>query len=109
MTIARETGDSPTPIGVGLRDAMPKRTISGAKILTNPVGPQTEDPSFAEQLAPIETRPGGGHVTESVPAIDDKVLHNRFSRAHRRRVVAVASPQARHALGARGTTSTSIA
>ena len=24
--------------------------------MTNPVGPQTEDPSFAEQLAPVETR-----------------------------------------------------
>src|SRR3954470_17678636 len=50
------------------------------EVLTNPVGPQSEDTSFAEQLAPIETRPGGGHVTESVPAVDDKVLHNRFSR-----------------------------
>ena len=46
--------------------------------LTNPVGPQTEDPSFAEQLAPVEMRPGGGHVEESAPATDDKVLHNRF-------------------------------
>jgi hypothetical protein len=27
--------------------------------LTNPVGPQAEDTSFAEQLAPVETRPGG--------------------------------------------------
>ncbi len=46
--------------------------------LTNPVGPQTEDPSFAEQLAPVEMRPGGGHVEESAPATDDKVLHNRL-------------------------------
>jgi hypothetical protein len=46
--------------------------------LTNPVGPQTEDPSFDEQLAPVETRPGGGHAAESVPASADKVLHNRL-------------------------------
>jgi hypothetical protein len=46
--------------------------------LTNPVGPQTDDPSFAEQLAPRETLPTGGHVAESSPAADDKVLHNRF-------------------------------
>ena len=47
--------------------------------LTNPVGPQTEDPSFDEQLAPVATRPGGGHLAESVPASADKVLHNRLS------------------------------
>ena len=46
--------------------------------LTNPVGPQTEDPSFDEQLAPLESRPGGGHVEESGPATADKVLHNRL-------------------------------
>ena len=46
--------------------------------LTNPVGPQSEDPSFAEQLAPRETSPGGGHAAESAPAADDKTLHNRF-------------------------------
>ena len=46
--------------------------------LTNPVGPQREDPSFAEQLAPVETGPGGGHMAESAPAADDKVLHNRL-------------------------------
>jgi len=46
--------------------------------LTNPVGPQTEDPSFAEQLAPVETGPGGGHAAESMPAADDKTLHNRL-------------------------------
>lgn len=46
--------------------------------LTNPVGPQSEDSRFADQLAPIETRPGGGHATESAPAVDDKVLHNRL-------------------------------
>jgi hypothetical protein len=42
------------------------------------VGPQPEDTSFAEQLAPVETRPGGGHAAESAPAVDDKVLHDRF-------------------------------
>src|SRR5215210_1167530 len=46
--------------------------------LTNPVGPQSEDTSFAEQLAPTETRPGGGHVAESVPAVDDKDLYDRL-------------------------------
>ena len=46
--------------------------------LTNPAGPQTEDPSFAEQLAPVEPRPGGGHAAESEPAAADKVLHNRL-------------------------------
>jgi hypothetical protein len=46
--------------------------------LTNPVGPQAEDSSFADQLAPVETHPGGGHTAESAPAVDDKVLHNRL-------------------------------
>ncbi len=46
--------------------------------LTNPVGPQSEDPSFGEQLAPVETRPGGGHEAESASAASDKVLHNRL-------------------------------
>ena len=46
--------------------------------LTNPVGPQAEDASFAEQLAPVETRPGGGHAGESASAADDKALHNRL-------------------------------
>jgi hypothetical protein len=45
--------------------------------LTNPVGPQTEDTSFAEQFAPVETRPGGGHAAESTPAVDDKGLQDR--------------------------------
>jgi hypothetical protein len=46
--------------------------------LTNAVGPQSDDPTLAEQLAPVETRPGGGHVTESAPASEDKLLHNRL-------------------------------
>jgi hypothetical protein len=46
--------------------------------LTNPVGPQSDDTSFAEQLAPIETRPSGGHVAESAPAVEDKDLHERL-------------------------------
>jgi len=45
---------------------------------TNPKGPQPEDASFAEQLAPVEAGPGGGHAAESAPAADDKVLHNRL-------------------------------
>jgi hypothetical protein len=47
--------------------------------LTNPIGPQTGDPSFDEQLAPVATRPGGGHLAESTPASADKLLHNRLS------------------------------
>lgn len=46
--------------------------------LTNPVGPQPDDTSFAEQLAPIETRRSGGHVAESAPAVEDKDLHERL-------------------------------
>ena len=46
--------------------------------LTNPVGPQAEDPSFAEQLAPVETQPGGGHAAQSLPAAADKHLHNQL-------------------------------
>lgn len=46
--------------------------------LTNPKGPPPEDPSFAEQLAPIEMGPGG-HTEESAPAAADKELHNRLS------------------------------
>lgn len=46
--------------------------------LTNPKGPQPEDPSFAEQLAPVEAGPGGGHAAESAPAAADKSLHNRL-------------------------------
>jgi hypothetical protein len=46
--------------------------------LANPSGPQPEDPSFAEQLAPVETQPGGGHADESSPAADDKDIHNRL-------------------------------
>jgi len=47
--------------------------------LTNPKGPEPEDTSFAEQLAPVESGELGGHVSESVPGIEDKELHNRFS------------------------------
>jgi hypothetical protein len=46
---------------------------------TNPKGPEPEDPSFAEQLAPVETGPGGGHAMESESAAADKTLHNRLS------------------------------
>lgn len=47
--------------------------------LTNPKGPEPEDPSFAAQLAPVESGPGGGHAMESAPAAADKTLHNRLS------------------------------
>ena len=46
---------------------------------TNPTGPEPEDPSFAAQLAPVETGPGGGHAMESAPAAADKTLHDRLS------------------------------
>ena len=46
--------------------------------LTNPVGPGTEDTSVADQLAPVETGPGGGHIAESSPAVDDKTMHDRL-------------------------------
>lgn len=45
---------------------------------TNPKGPQPEDPSFAAQLAPIETGPGESHAAESEPAVADKRLHDRL-------------------------------
>ncbi len=45
--------------------------------LTNPKGPEPEDPTFAEDLAPVEI--GGGHVTESEPAAADKTVHNLLS------------------------------
>ena len=47
--------------------------------VTNPVGPQTDDPTFADQLAPVETGPRGGHAMESDPAVADKTLHERLS------------------------------
>jgi hypothetical protein len=46
--------------------------------LTNPTGPPAEDPSFAAQLRPRETRPGVSHADESTNAADDKVLHHRL-------------------------------
>jgi hypothetical protein len=42
---------------------------------TNPRGPEPGDPSFAAQMAPIESGPGGGHAAESTPGDADKVLH----------------------------------
>ena len=45
---------------------------------TNPKGPAPEDPSFAAQLAPVESSPGGGHADESTPAVADKRLHERL-------------------------------
>jgi hypothetical protein len=46
---------------------------------TNPTGPEAADPSFAAQLAPVESGPGGGHAAESRPAVADKRLHERLS------------------------------
>ena len=45
---------------------------------TNPTGPQPEDPSFAAQLAPVETGRGGSHAKESEPAVADKGIHHRL-------------------------------
>jgi hypothetical protein len=41
---------------------------------TNPKGPALEDPTFAEDLAPVDV--GGGHATDSEPAAEDKKVHN---------------------------------
>lgn len=46
--------------------------------LTNPKGPEPEDPSFEEQLAPEGLPKSGGHSEESIPAVDDKTLHDRL-------------------------------
>lgn len=45
---------------------------------TNPKGAPPEDPSFAAQLASDHQRPGESHASESAPASEDKVLHERF-------------------------------
>lgn len=47
--------------------------------LTNPKGPEPEDTSFADQMAPDTTGDPGGHADESAPAVDDKELHNKLS------------------------------
>lgn len=46
--------------------------------LTNPSGPEPEDPAFAEQLAPIESGGPGGHEDESIVAADDKDIRNQL-------------------------------
>ena len=43
---------------------------------TNPKGPEPEDPSFAEDLAPMDI--GGGHLDESEPASADKEMHRKL-------------------------------
>jgi hypothetical protein len=43
--------------------------------LTNPKGPEPEDTSFAEQLAPEATGGPQSHVDESFTAAEDKVLY----------------------------------
>lgn len=45
---------------------------------TNPKGPRPEDPTFAEQLAPVDMDPSG-HADESTPAAADKALRHRLS------------------------------
>ena len=45
---------------------------------TNPKGPEPEDTSFAEQLAPETTGGPGGHADESVSGEADKVLHKKL-------------------------------
>ena len=45
---------------------------------TNPKGPEPEDTSFAEQMAPETTGGPGGHAEESVSGAADKVLHERL-------------------------------
>ena len=45
---------------------------------TNPKGPEPEDTSFAEQLAPETTGGPGGHAEESVSGVADKVLHEKL-------------------------------
>jgi hypothetical protein len=47
--------------------------------LTNLVGPQREDPTFAVEPTPVETTPRGGHARESTPAAADKTLHDLLS------------------------------
>ena len=45
---------------------------------TNPKGPEPEDTSFAEQLAPETTGGPGGHADESVSGEADKLLHKKL-------------------------------
>jgi hypothetical protein len=46
--------------------------------LTNPKGPEPEDTSFEDQLAPDDTQIRRGHAEESGPAVEDKSLHKRL-------------------------------
>jgi len=46
--------------------------------LTNPTGPAPEDPSFAEQLAPVDAGTMGGHEEESLVAADEKQIRNQL-------------------------------
>ena len=46
---------------------------------TNPKGPEPEDTSFAEQMAPETTGQPGGHADETNPAVEDKVLRHTLS------------------------------
>ena len=51
--------------------------------LTNPKGPEPEDTSFADQMAPDTTGQPGGHADETVPAVDDKDLQNTLSQLNK--------------------------
>jgi hypothetical protein len=44
---------------------------------TNPTGPVPEDPTFAEDLAPVDV--SGGHVDDSEPAAADKAVHHMLT------------------------------
>ncbi|MGI8474903.1 MAG: hypothetical protein ACR2OO_00785 [Thermomicrobiales bacterium] len=46
--------------------------------LTNPTGPEPEDSSFAEQMAPAVTGQPGGHADESILASDDKEIRKQL-------------------------------
>jgi hypothetical protein len=44
---------------------------------TNPKGPETVDPTFAEDLAPVDV--SGGHADDSDRAASDKVVHTMLA------------------------------
>ena len=46
---------------------------------TNPRGPEPEDSTFAEQLAPQTTGGPGGHGDDTVLAVGERELHNKLS------------------------------
>ena len=46
--------------------------------LTNPKGPEPQETSFEEQIAPEGSPMRGGHADESDPAVADKTMHDRL-------------------------------